>query len=82
MPRSSPSRPPLPVVQLDRCRGCGACITACPLGVLALSGGRVWLAAPDRCDYCGRCEAACPNQAISCPYEVVLAPAAGHRRSA
>lgn len=82
MPSPSPSYPPLPVVRADRCRGYGACVAACPRGVLTLSSGRVWLARPDRCDYCGRCEAVCPSQAISCPYEIVLAPATGYRYSA
>lgn len=45
------------------CSGCGACLTACPAGALALRHGR---AAVDRarCVLCGYCGAACPEMAI------------------
>jgi NAD-dependent dihydropyrimidine dehydrogenase PreA subunit len=74
----------LPEIDLSRCQACGACVRACPHGVLALGPDRrVTLALPDRCDYCGACEAACPSAAILCPFVVVLAnattiSAAGH----
>ena len=67
---------PLPEIDRRRCLGCGACVRACPLGVLALVQGQPTIVQVDRCDYCGRCEAACPHQAITCPFVVVLAPGA------
>jgi ferredoxin len=70
---------PLPAIDPDRCRACGACVRSCPHGVLILDAGPVRLARPSRCDYCGLCEAACPSAAITCPYEIVLAPVAGRR---
>lgn len=32
--------PPLPVVDEDRCTGCGACVPVCPVGALGLPEGR------------------------------------------
>jgi ferredoxin-type protein NapF len=32
--------PPLPVVEEDRCTGCGACVAICPVGAIGLPEGR------------------------------------------
>jgi ferredoxin-type protein NapF len=32
--------PPLPVVEEDRCTGCGACVAICPVGAVGLPEGR------------------------------------------
>jgi len=48
------------------CRGCGACVTACPEGnVIGLIGGRAALVEPSHCIGHGACRAACPFGAIS-----------------
>jgi pyruvate formate lyase activating enzyme len=44
------------------CVGCGACVSACPKGAVALRGGVAWTDR-DACPGCGRCAAACPAQA-------------------
>jgi pyruvate formate lyase activating enzyme len=44
------------------CVGCGACVSACPKGAIALRGGVAWTDR-DGCAGCGRCVAACPAQA-------------------
>jgi UDP-glucose 4-epimerase len=47
----------------EGCTGCGACLSACDAGAIALSDGR---ASVDerQCKGCGRCAAACPEGAI------------------
>jgi len=46
----------------DRCTGCGACVTACPVEAVAMAGEK---AATDRarCTACGACVPACPEGA-------------------
>jgi pyruvate formate lyase activating enzyme len=44
------------------CVGCGACVSACPEGAVALRGGAAWTDR-DACAGCGRCVAACSAQA-------------------
>jgi len=64
----------LPVVDEERCSGCGECVTRCPAGAVTLASGRVIFTASDRCTYCGVCEDVCPEGAVSLYYEVVLVP--------
>jgi MinD superfamily P-loop ATPase len=72
--RDMAEKPILPVLDRARCTGCGDCVPVCAPGVLALVAGRLEFAEPDSCDYCGQCEAVCTEEAISCPYEIVLEP--------
>lgn len=44
----------------ERCRLCGACVTACPSGALSLAdGGKTLRRDPDRCVACFRCVETC-----------------------
>lgn len=61
----------LPVIDLDKCDGCGRCVTACPARALQVVHNKVRIVHTD-CDYCGVCETACPTGAISCPFDIVL----------
>ncbi|MBU0682476.1 MAG: nitroreductase family protein [Proteobacteria bacterium] len=52
-----------PTIKLDRCSGCGLCITVCPDRTLTLVDG-IARASGDKCMACGHCQAVCPVQAI------------------
>jgi thioredoxin reductase (NADPH) len=55
-----------PVVNLDRCIGCGSCVQACPEGkILGLIGGKADLIEPTQCIGHGACKTACPVNAIT-----------------
>jgi Fe-S-cluster-containing hydrogenase component 2 len=44
-------------LDLDECVGCGNCTTACPLGLVEVSRGKVSI--KEGCNLCGDCAAAC-----------------------
>ncbi len=60
------------VVDVERCKGCGLCISACPQKVLAFSGTLnksgydvVYMQAPDACVGCAFCALTCPDIALA-----------------
>lgn len=61
-----------PVINHNRCRGCGACVAACPEHpghqVLGLINCKSHLIGPSECIGHGACADACPNQAITLVY--------------
>lgn len=59
------------VVDTERCKGCGVCVSACPCGVLALSANvngkgypYVEMANADACTGCASCGIICPDSCI------------------
>jgi thioredoxin reductase/NAD-dependent dihydropyrimidine dehydrogenase PreA subunit len=58
-----------PVIDPNRCLGCGACVAACPEQpehqVLGLIGGKAQLIGPTDCIGHGACKASCPTDAIT-----------------
>jgi len=55
---------PKPVIDLDKCTGCGQCVSSCPQGVLEMKEGKAHVANPDSCIGCKVCESVCPTGAI------------------
>lgn len=54
-----------PVINRNRCIGCGACVDACPHGdVLGVIGGQAELINPTNCIGHGACATACPTDGI------------------
>ena len=49
-------------VRKDTCVGCGACVPACPFGVISMEKDLAVIG--EGCTLCGACEAACPYEAI------------------
>lgn len=47
----------------DKCVGCGACLSSCPVGALSLEGGNAVASAA--CNLCGMCVNSCPFDAIA-----------------
>ena len=59
-----------PVIDIDRCSGCGACLEECPNGVYVLDEqeGVARVVAPLQCVVlCDKCALTCPTDAISFP---------------
>lgn len=57
-----------PVVDLDRCAGCGECVKVCPPSALYLRGNRVFID-PAKCIGCATCIAVCERGAIDVNWE-------------
>jgi len=56
-----------PVIDLNKCNGCGICDLHCPLDVIHLDDkGKVPVVKyPDECWHCGSCRLDCPVEAVT-----------------
>ncbi len=61
-----------PVIDEQRCEGCGLCVTVCHLNGLVIVGKVVTVVETVECDWCTECELVCPVGAIGCPFEIVI----------
>ncbi|MFC2039511.1 4Fe-4S binding protein [Chloroflexota bacterium] len=62
----------MPEVDLERCDGCGMCVTVCHCGAIALVNGKASIIETRLCSWCAVCEAVCRVDAIRCAYEIVI----------
>ena len=62
----------MPIIDLEKCQGCGLCVDVCACGALKIVGKTVQAVKVEDCEWCALCELVCPNEAISCPFEVVV----------
>ena len=62
----------MPLINSEKCNGCGLCITVCSCRSLVLVNNVITIIEKEECDWCTACEAVCPTRAISCPFEIVI----------
>jgi MinD superfamily P-loop ATPase len=62
----------MPEIEVEKCDGCGLCVSVCARHGLILVDNVVTLVKEVECDWCTECEAVCPTGAISCPFEIVI----------
>lgn len=67
-----PENRPAPLIDPERCTGCGLCVKVCPSGALAMDGPRAVVARPEACEYHGLCEMICPADAIRRRFEIAM----------
>jgi len=61
-----------PVIDSEKCSGCGLCVSVCQCGALVLIDNVVTVIETKQCDWCTECEAVCLTGALSCPFEIVI----------
>jgi MinD superfamily P-loop ATPase len=64
--------PENPVVDKEKCDGCGLCVSVCTCGGLQIVNKVVTTIPGVKCGWCAMCELVCPSGAISCPFEIVV----------
>jgi ferredoxin len=62
----------MPIIDQDKCDGCGLCVGVCHLNAMAIVNNIITIIETVECDWCTDCEAVCPTGAISCPFEIIL----------
>jgi MinD superfamily P-loop ATPase len=62
----------MPIIDVEKCQGCGLCVSVCACGALVLVNKVVTVVRVEDCQWCTLCELVCPNGAISCPFEIVI----------
>lgn len=62
----------MPVVDREKCDGCGLCISVCSCHALVLVDNAITVIETEECGWCTQCEAICPSGAISCAFEITF----------
>ncbi len=50
--------------EMERCIGCGGCVSVCPHAVFGMADGKAVILERDRCMECGACMLNCPPGAL------------------
>ena len=65
----------MPIVDRNKCNGCGLCVDVCYCKVITRVDNVVEINKTRECKLCTKwctmCEMVCPTGAIQCPFEVV-----------
>lgn len=56
------------VIDYEKCKACGACVKACPMGVLEMIDEEPYPVDLSSCHGCGECANTCPQKAIKVVY--------------
>ena len=59
----------IPVIDKDKCTGCGDCREACPPQAIEMKEEKAVIV-EKFCEECGECVKACPEKAISLPKKI------------
>jgi len=62
----------MPRVELEKCNGCGLCVSVCRCGAFVLIENIITVIETHECHWCIDCELICPTGAITCPFEIVI----------
>lgn len=62
----------MPVIDPEKCNGCGLCISVCSCKALVLVDNVIKVIETEECGWCLQCEVVCPTGAIACPFEIVI----------
>ena len=55
-----------PTLHIERCIGCGKCVTSCAYNALYLEDKKIHIRA-EKCEHCGLCISRCPTAALQMP---------------
>jgi MinD superfamily P-loop ATPase len=62
----------VPVIDPEKCNGCGLCVEVCQQNALILIGDVVTINTTADCDWCTYCEIVCMEGALTCPFEIII----------
>lgn len=62
----------MPMIDPERCNGCGLCVDVCHCNALILIDNIVTIIATEECDWCTECEVVCATGALRCAFEIVI----------